>query len=174
VYYTVTNEEQNMSDRRLGALTGRQQVTRVLIAFFSGVLAVLLFHQGVLTILHAVGFTSRTPFPIEPTNTMGLPQVWSLAFWGGVWGVVFSLVDRRFPGGAGYWLCALAFGAIGPSLVAWLVVLPLKGMPAGGGWQLKGLAFGLMVNGAWGLGHALIFRGLTSGWMHREHSTRTA
>ena len=140
-----------MNDRTTYSLTGRQFFTRLLIAFFSGLLSVLLFHQGTLTILHAVGFTSATPFPTKPTNTIGLPQVWSFAFWGGVWG---------------YWLSALAFGAIGPSLVAWLVVLPLKGMPAGGGWQLKGLAFGLMVNGAWGLGTALILRGLTRGWMH--------
>jgi hypothetical protein len=155
-----------MNDKTSYELTGRQFFTRLLIAFFSGLLSVLLFHQGALTILHAVGFTSATPFPTNPTNTVGLPQVWSLAFWGGVWGVVFALIDRWFPGGAGYWLTAIAFGAIGPSLVAWLVVLPLKGMPAGGGWGLSGLAFGLMVNGAWGLGTALILRGLTFGWMH--------
>jgi hypothetical protein len=144
--------------------TKHLDLSRYLIAFFSGFMAVLLFHQGVLSILHAVGFTPAEPFPVKPTYPFGQPQIWSLSFWGGVWGLVLAGVDGWFPRGAGYWFAALIFGAIFPSLVAWLVVFPLKGLPVGGGWHAAGLATGLMVNGAWGFGTALLLQGLSKGW----------
>ncbi len=156
-----------MMSRHSSLSTNEQSFTRYLIAFLSGFIAVLLCHQGVLSILHALGFTPIAPFPVKPTQPFGLPQIWSLAFWGGVWGLVFAAVDRWFPGGSGYWVTALIFGAIFPSLVAWLAVFPMKGLPAGGGWQPKGLATGLMINGAWGLGTALFLQGLSKGWRSR-------
>ena len=145
---------------------------RYFIAFFSGFTAVLLFHQGILSILHAVGFTPVAPFPTQATKPFGLPQIWSLAFWGGIWGLVLARVDRWFPGGYAYWVAACLFGAIFPSLVAWLVVFPMKGLPAGGGWHAAGLATGLMINGGWGLGTALLFHGLSKGWRSGGSSIR--
>ncbi len=149
------------------ASSGRMRAVgffRFPVAFFSGFTAVLLFHQGVLSILHAVGFTPVAPFPMQLTRPFGLPQIWSLAFWGGVWGLLLASVDRWFARGAGYWISACIFGAIFPSFVAWLVVFPLKGLPAGGGWHSAGLATSLMINGAWGLGTAILLRGLSKGW----------
>ena len=54
----------------------------------------------------------------------------------------------------------VSFGAVLPSLVALLVVLPLKGHPVGGGWQPHVLITAFLVNGAWGIGTALILRTL--------------
>ena len=129
-------------------------------AFIAGFCSVLIFHQGMLSLLHAAGITPATPFPYASTKPFGVPQIWSLAFWGGIWGFVFALASRGFPGGAGYWLLTVIFGALGPTLVAWLVVFPLKGLPLGGGWKMSGVATGLMVNAAWGVGTALILRAL--------------
>ena len=129
---------------------------RLIAGFVAGFLAVLVFHQSVLFYLHLVGFTKAVAFSVHHTAPFGVPQVLSLAFWGGVWGVLFALlVEPRLPRGAPYWLGAILFGAVFPSLVAWLVVFPLKGLPVAAGWHLKGLATGLLVNGAWGLGTAL-------------------
>jgi hypothetical protein len=160
-----------MTDNSPSASRDGQDFFRYPIAFLSGFVAVLLFHQGVLSILHAVDFTPLAPFPVKPTQPFGLAQIWSLSFWGGVWGLVLAGVDRWFPGGAGYWVTALIFGAVFPSVVAWLVVFPIKGLPAGGGWHAAGLATGLMINGAWGLGTALFLQGLSNGWIPRR--TRT-
>ncbi len=142
------------------SMNGRT-IPRYLIAFFSGFIATLLFHQGVLSILHALGLTPITPFPLKATSPFGVAQIWALAFWGGIWGIIFGGVDHWFPKGAGYWVTALVFGAIFPSSVAWLIVFPLKGLPAGGGWHAAGLATGLMINGAWGLGTALLLQGFS-------------
>jgi len=157
-----------MADIPLPNSTNDQSFYRYSIAFLAGFTAVLLFHQGALSILHAVGFTPIAPFPVKPTQPFGLSQIWSLAFWGGVWGLVLAGVDRGFPKGVGYWVAALIFGAIFPSAVAWLVVFPIKGLPAGGGWHAAGLATGLMINGAWGLGTALFLQGLSHGWLFRQ------
>ena len=131
---------------------------RLIFAFIAGFIAVLVFHQGMLAILYSVGFTARSPFPMQPTKPFGIPVIFSLAFWGGVWGILFALIDRRFPRGAAYWVWTLIFGALGPSLVAWLLVAALKGQPLGGGWKGSVVITGLMVNGAWGVGCALLLR----------------
>ena len=96
------------------------------------------------------------------TRPFGVPAVFSLAFWGGVWGILFALVQRRFPPSGAYWVAAFLFGAILPSLVALMVVLPLKGRPMGGGWHPPLLLTAFLINGVWGIGTGVILKLLTS------------
>jgi len=81
--------------------------------------------------------------------------------------VLFSVVHRRFPAHAGYWVTAFLFGALLPPAVQLLVVLPLKGLPMGGGWHLALLITAFLANGAWGIGTGLILEGL-SRWFYRQ------
>jgi len=60
--------------------------------------------------------------------------------------------------GNAYWIRALVIGALGPSLIAWFVVMPIKGMGPAGGWDPKVIVGGLLLNGAWGVGVALLMR----------------
>ena len=92
--------------------------------------------------------------PVPPLNA---PAVISLAFSGGVWGIVLWALIRASRGGA-YWTKALVIGALAPSLVAWFVVMPMKGMGLAGGWDPKIIVSGLLLNGIWGLGAALLIR----------------
>jgi hypothetical protein len=69
-------------------------------------------------------------------------------------------VAPRLPRGAGHWAAAALFGALALSLVAWFVVAPLKGLAVAGGGRPAAIATGLLVNGAWGLGTALLLRAL--------------
>lgn len=136
---------------------------RLLAGFVAGFLATLIFHQLTLTLLWALEVAPMGPFPMAPTQPFGIPTVFSLAFWGGVWGIVYALIDRHFPAGGGYWLTAFLFGAIFPSLIALLVVLPLKGKPLGGGWHAPLLITAFLTNGAWGVGTGLILKLLPKG-----------
>lgn len=123
--------------------------------FIAGALAVPLCHQVVVAILNAVGFIDRSPFSFAATKPFGVPELISLSFWGGVWGLILMLVAGRLQG-AKFWIVAVLFGAIAPTLVAGFVVAPLKGLPAGG--NAKMAMAGLLINGAWGLGTAALAR----------------
>lgn len=130
---------------------------RLIIGFVAGFVATLVFHQGVLWFLHHFGYVPRAPWPMQPVPPFGIPSVISLAFWGGVWGVIMMpMIERRR--GAAFWLAAVLFGAIFPTLVAWFIVAPIKHMPIAGGWKPRTLMIGPIVNAAWGFGTALIYR----------------
>ena len=139
-------------------MTQKAALSRFALAFIAGFVSVLLFHQGVLALLHAVNFTPGAPYATAPTQPFGIPQIWSSAFWGGIWGLIWVAIAPRFRNDKSYWLAALVFGAIVPTLVAWFVVAPLKGQPIAGGWKLVGIVTGLLVNGAWGIGTAVLLR----------------
>jgi hypothetical protein len=127
-------------------------------AFLAGFLSTLVFHQGLLAILHQAGATRVAPYVMTPTPPFNVPQVLSTAFWGGVWGVLLWLAVRQFEGSWRYWVSALVFGALAPTIVAFFVVFPLKGLPVAGGWKPALLVGALMLNGAWGIGTALFVR----------------
>lgn len=123
--------------------------------FLAGFLAVPLGHQIMLWILNAIHFIDRAPFSMQATKPFGVPSWISLSFWGGVWGILLGLVIWRMRG-AKYWIVAIVFGGIAPTLVAGLVVAPLKGMKMGNDPKL--IMTGLLVNAVWGLMTALFYR----------------
>lgn len=137
---------------------------RILFGFVAGFLATLIFHQVALALLWWAGVAPFGPFSMIATQPFGVPAVISLAFWGGVWGILYGLIDVSFPRGSGYWLTAFLFGAILATLVALLVVLPLKGRPMGGGWQPALLVTAFLINGVWGVGTGIILKALW-GWV---------
>lgn len=132
--------------------------SRWLAGFVAGFLATLIFHQLAVALLWAAGIAPLAPFAMTPVPPLGVPAVVSLAFWGGVWGIGFAASEGFFPRGGGYWLAAFLWGAVLPSLVALLLVLPLKGRPLGGGWHPPLLLTAFLVNGAWGVGTGVFLK----------------
>jgi len=128
-------------------------------AFVAGFVSTLAFHQGVIGLFYVLGAFPRAPFSMVATPPLGVPAVISLAFWGGVWGVALWPMIRKATGPA-YWLRAGILGAVLPTAVAFLLVFPLKGLPFAAGGDPKMWIGGLIVNGAWGLGVALLMRAL--------------
>jgi len=126
-------------------------------AFFAGYISTLIFHQGLLALLFAAGVSPRAPFSMVPTGPLEIPAVISLAFWGGVWGAAIWPLLKAAKSSA-YWLRAIFIGAIGPSAVALFIVFPLKGFGIAGGWDPKIIVGALLLNGAWGLGVAVLMR----------------
>ena len=123
----------------------------LIVGFIAGAAAVVLFHQSAAALLHALQLTPRAPFSFTPTQPLGVPLLWSLAFWGGVWGVILAALLARLDG-ARLIVAATVFGAIAPTLVAWFVVAPFKGQPVAAGWAPHAMMIGPIVNAAWGLG----------------------
>jgi hypothetical protein len=130
---------------------------RAVFGFIAGFIATLVFHQIAVALLHAAHLAPYPPWAMKPVPPFGVPSVISLSFWGGVWGaIMIPIIDRRR--GAVFYVIAILFGAILPTLVAWFVVAPLKHQPMAGGWKPRALAIGPIVNGAWGFGTALLYR----------------
>lgn len=123
------------------------------LAFVAGFVGTLLFHQGLIGLLHALGVIPFAPFNLTPTWPLGVPQVFSLAFWGGVWGIVLAAVLWRRRGTV-WWGGWIVLGGIAPTAVALLVVFPLKEIPV----SVVHAMLGVLLNGFWGLGTALLLR----------------
>ena len=130
---------------------------RIVKWFIAGFIATLIFHQGLLGVLYAAGISPRAPFNLAATAPLGIPQVISLAFWGGVWAVALAPLLSKLTASR-WWLGWIVAGAIGPSAVALFIVFPLKGMAMAGGWDPKLIIGALLLNGAWGLGCAVMLR----------------
>ena len=130
-------------------------------AFIAGFVSTLVFHQGVMALLHAAGISPRSAFNMAKVPPLGVPQVISLAFWGGLWAIALAYALMGVGGGS-WWLWWTVLGAVLPSIVALFVVFPLKGMPMAGGWDPKVIVGALILNGAWGLGCALLLRYMSS------------
>ncbi len=126
-------------------------------SFVAGFLSTLVFHQGLLAFLNAAGLTERKAWVMAASRPLGIPAVLSLAFWGGIWGILLWEVVRRRTGSR-RWLTALVFGAIAPTLVALFVILPLRGFGVAGGWKPDILVGALLLNGAWGIGVVALMR----------------
>jgi hypothetical protein len=126
-------------------------------AFIAGFVATLAFHQTALGLLHMGNPVVPAPFNLAATAPFGVPAFVSLAFWGGLWGIVLWALIRNSTG-ASHWLKALVIGAIGPSAVALFVVMPIKGMGVAAGWDPKIIIGALILNGAWGIGVAMLMR----------------
>jgi hypothetical protein len=132
-------------------------IKRVVIAFAAGFVSTAVFHQCVLALLHAFSIAPKPAWPMQAVPPFGIPAVISLAFWGGICGVIMMpMIEGRR--GASFWIAAILFGAIFPTLVAWFIVSPIKHQPIAGGWKPRAMMIGPIVNAAWGFGTALIYR----------------
>ena len=129
---------------------------RAVAGFLAGALAVVTFHQVTILLLSMAGALPQgAAYATRPIPPLGVPQVLNLAFWGGVWGIVYALlVDGRRVGALPPLVVGFLFGAVLPTLFGWFVIPALKGA-AGGFPPPSRIWIGPLVNGVWGLGTAL-------------------
>jgi hypothetical protein len=140
---------------------------RGFLGFIAGAIAVLTFHQGMIEVLHILGFVSFTPYRTNPVPPFGVAAIVSNCFWGGLWGVAFGLLMPRFTWPV--WLCGLILGLIAV-LTGWFIVAPLKHLPLAGGWVPANMLRSVLINGCFGLGVGLILPLLMPRSLVRAHT----
>ena len=144
--------------RDTSAVAGRAG-TRLMVGFTAGFLSVWIFSSGMIAILYAAGAAVPfAPWSMVPAPPFGVPQTLSSAFWGGLWGVVYAFLESRLTARLGWWSGGLVFGAVLPLFVFWFVVLPLKGLPIGGGFDLAMVPVHVVLHVVFGLGTSILFR----------------
>jgi hypothetical protein len=126
------------------ALSGRM----IALAFVAGVLATLIPHQ---LFLLAAGVEAYSRAPTWP---FGIWAFVSLSFFGGLWGILLAFIVPRLRAPFNDWLGWLILGALGPSLVFWAVVTPLKYPPnvVSSIFSPRLIISVLLVNAIWGIG----------------------
>lgn len=122
----------------------------LLMWFIAGCIGVLAGHQIVLMLLHNAGIAPFAPFPMQSVGPLGVPQLASITFWGGIWGIVLGLIAPWLGRGLKYWILVAIFGAVAPTLIAVAVVFPMKGIEPGDD-PVNGLITGLAINAAWAI-----------------------
>lgn len=126
--------------------------------FVAGFLSTLTFHQALIALLHGAGIVPFPAWRLQPVPPFGVPSVLSLAYWGGVWGVVLAAAQPLLPRApVGYWVATVLAGGIATTLVGELVVAPLKGAGPATVIPVRFL-FGVGINGVWALGTAILAR----------------
>ena len=144
------------------------QILKVVMDFIAGALAVVIFHQGAYVLLKQVGLPLQgAAWNMAPAaNAYGMPSLFNLMFWGGLWGILYALIADYLPGPSV--LKGLVFGMIFPMLLgSWLIVALLKGQPILSGVLIDGnlmrLRTGFLLNGAaFGIGLGLLYALLTT------------
>jgi hypothetical protein len=131
--------------------------TRLLLGFLAGSLSHLIFQGGLGSILYAAHQIPALPWSLMPVPPLGVPKSLSLAFWAGLWGLAYAVLEPRLTTLFGWWQGGLVFGAL-PLLVYWFVVLPLKGLGIGGGFHLAMVPIEIAFHAIFGIGTAIIFR----------------
>ena len=127
---------------------------RALLGFIAAAMSVLIFHQGMVGLLNAIGWVPRAPYSLAATGPLGVPALLNICFWGGLYGAVFGMALPRLPR-APMWLLGFGLGLLA-ALVGWFVVAPIKGQPAAAGFVPMRMLISVLINGTWGIGVGLL------------------
>lgn len=120
-------------------------------------LAVATFHQFAAFLLTVAGVIEGSVYSMRPVPPFAVPVIFDLMFWGGVWSVIYAAVAAGLSWRWPLVLQGFIFGFVGPVLVGWFVVAPLKGQAIMAGGDVKRMILSILINGAFGVGVALIY-----------------
>jgi hypothetical protein len=87
-----------MTDTKRSDASAIHTLAPIVGAFVAGAIGVLAFHQLASWLLYGVGIIPDFSYRLKPTAPLGVLQVFSQAFWGGLWGIVLALVLLRQAG----------------------------------------------------------------------------
>ena len=127
----------------------------IYIGFSAGFFSALIFKQMILWVFWQLGLAPLSPYIFTATPPLDIHAALAPAIWGGAWGALLALAQCHFSRHEyWYWTMAFGFGAILPSMVAFLITIPLEVKFYGGSWHWSMLVSTILSNGVWGFGTA--------------------
>lgn len=141
-------------------------VGRIVLGFIAAVIAVLIVHQTIVYVLGMYGMSRSVPWSMRPLGYgwfPWIPTIVNVAFWGGMWGILFALIYNWLPGGMS-WLKGLIFGLLIVLVSNW-TLLPLirqyvfnyPPQPLFSGLNPTGMLAVVLIVGGFGLGLGIIY-----------------
>ncbi len=101
---------------------------RLSLGFAAGALSHVVFQGALGSAYFAAGMIPGLPWSLAPLPPFGVPTTVNFAFWAGLWGIAYALLEPRLTARIGRISGGLAFG-VAAMLARWFIVLPLKGDP---------------------------------------------
>lgn len=141
---------------------------RALIGFLAAFLGTVTVHQLVIAALPFIGINAFPAYSLRPTAPFGVPLFLSLAFWAGVWGIVYVFIADRLPKTLNPLLVGALFGILLPTLASWTIIPALKGQPLFFGFNSARIAAATIANSIWGASIPLF-----CDWLSRVFPNRT-
>jgi hypothetical protein len=135
-------------------LTGRS----ALIGFIAGALSVLIFHQGMVLILHLMKQVPNFPWNIATFRggPIPVPVIVNQMFWGGLWGVGFAALGGLIPIAHSI-LRGVVYGLLGPMLLGNGILVPFfRKTPYFWNFDPTRMVISALIAGAFGAGIAII------------------
>ena len=130
--------------------------TRLLLGFGAGALSHLIFQGGLGAVYYAADMIPALPWSLKPVPPFGVPVSLNLAFWAGLWGIVYALLEPRLTARFGRVAGGLAIG-VAALLARWFIVLPLKGAAVAEGLQPNAVVVYVGFHLIFGIGLAVIY-----------------
>jgi hypothetical protein len=129
---------------------------RVLLGFAAGSLSHVIFQGALGSVYFAAGMIPSLPWSLAPQPPFGVPTTVNFAFWAGLWGIAYALLEPRLTPHVGRIGAGLLFG-VAAMLVRWFIVLPLKGAPIVEGFDPNLVVVFTGFHLIYGIGLAVIF-----------------
>jgi hypothetical protein len=146
--------------------------TRLLIGFGAGALSHLVFQGGLGAVYHAAGLIPGQLWSLDMVPPLGVPKSANLAFWAGLWGVLYAALQPRLTARLGLLWSGVSIG-LAALLCRWLIVLPLKGEAIAEGFDPQSMLVFIGLHLVFGLGLAVIFDGLRQTVSRRAASDKS-
>jgi len=84
--------------------------TRLFLGFIAGALSHVIFQGALGTLYFAADMIPALPWSLKPLPPFGVPTTVNFAFWAGLWGIAYALVEPRLTARVGRLAGGLIFG----------------------------------------------------------------
>jgi hypothetical protein len=126
--------------------------------FVAGALAVVVFHQLMVLVLHLMGQAPNFPWSFRPIPPWAVPAIINQMFWGGLWGAAFAAIGAMIPLSSDLGR-GVVFGLLGPWLLGNGILVPLfKSGTLLWGFNPQNMWRGALIGAVFGLGIAVFMR----------------